>query len=615
MERAMIRWVVGFSLFASAALAQSQGTVPNHAIPIGKGPGISGFGAAVPGISGACLTSAGANSDPIFTTCGASAVLQVKISSAIATTANITLCGEQTIDGVLTSTTRVLVKDQTDSTQNGIYTSHSGACPGGAWTRTTDMNSNWDIQVVLAYVFTTGGSTNGGTGWTTSVVPGGTIGATPMPWVQFLSNTTYSAGSGLVQTGTVFSADSGTSGHKLPFLDGTNTWANAQTFNANVSITTPSPSPPIVLGAVTITSDTIIARPTTANTTQQGVMYFNDRSSTGGGYQLAFNITDTTSTLVATAIINGGSSSGNDFVTHHGDVDFLTYGPQTATGTITIVSGTPNLTVTGASFVSGDVGARIAVLNAVAGSPPTTLYSTIATVTDGTHVILANNATASVSASGTVYYGIKQEFAMAIGQGTLSPNTPNLYNIGTDAARWLGVYSRNLYAGTIGAPGTIVVKGATGTATITPPATGTPSLQLPDATGTFLINGVNEAIASYTNGPLFVGSTTAGAGISLQSIDTGGHKYDLAAAGTGNIGFSDGQFFIFDATASAFRFVIDSVGRVGFGGQTNPAVTVDVTGTINATVGYNINGTPGAASCSGAPTAGFTVIHGIVTAC
>ena len=34
---------------ASNALAQQAGEVANHAVPIGKGPGVQGFGAAAPG--------------------------------------------------------------------------------------------------------------------------------------------------------------------------------------------------------------------------------------------------------------------------------------------------------------------------------------------------------------------------------------------------------------------------------------------------------------------------------------------------------------------------------------------------------------------------------------
>jgi hypothetical protein len=49
---------------------------------------------------------------------------------------NITLSGEQFIDGVSTSSSRVLVVGQSTASQNGIYTSGSGA-----WTRTSDANT------------------------------------------------------------------------------------------------------------------------------------------------------------------------------------------------------------------------------------------------------------------------------------------------------------------------------------------------------------------------------------------------------------------------------------------------------------------------------------------
>ena len=70
----------------------------------------------------------------------------------LATTGNITLSGEQTIDGTLTSASRVLVWQQTDQTENGIYT--SGA---GAWTRTSDASTG--DEIVAATLSILGGST------------------------------------------------------------------------------------------------------------------------------------------------------------------------------------------------------------------------------------------------------------------------------------------------------------------------------------------------------------------------------------------------------------------------------------------------------------------------
>jgi hypothetical protein len=54
------------ALFCAPAFAQSPGTVANHAVPIGKGPGVSGFGAAAPGTAGLPLLSTGASTDPAF---------------------------------------------------------------------------------------------------------------------------------------------------------------------------------------------------------------------------------------------------------------------------------------------------------------------------------------------------------------------------------------------------------------------------------------------------------------------------------------------------------------------------------------------------------------------
>ena len=51
---------------------------------------------------------------------GLSGAVAFKAPVACATTANITLSGEQTIDGVVTSASRVLVKNQTNAVQNEI---------------------------------------------------------------------------------------------------------------------------------------------------------------------------------------------------------------------------------------------------------------------------------------------------------------------------------------------------------------------------------------------------------------------------------------------------------------------------------------------------------------
>jgi hypothetical protein len=127
--------------------------------------------------------------------------LDIKPSVKCATTANITLSGEQTLDGILTSASRVLVKNQSTASQNGIYVSAAGA-----WTRATDFD-NW-LEVPGAFVFIEEGTTLGNTGWACTSDVGGTIGSTSVTWVQFSGAGTYTAGTGLSLVGTQFAIDS-----------------------------------------------------------------------------------------------------------------------------------------------------------------------------------------------------------------------------------------------------------------------------------------------------------------------------------------------------------------------------------------------------------------------
>lgn len=69
-----------------------------------------------------------------------------------ATTANISLSGIQTIDGIgLIAGDRVLVKDQTTATQNGIYTVASSS-----WTRPFDSDTGTELQVRSFFKITLG---------------------------------------------------------------------------------------------------------------------------------------------------------------------------------------------------------------------------------------------------------------------------------------------------------------------------------------------------------------------------------------------------------------------------------------------------------------------------
>lgn len=108
--------------------------------------------------------------------------LTFKTACDVATTANITLSGLQTIDGVsILAGYRVLVKDQTTQSQNGIYTAVSGA-----WSRAPDMDTS--AEVSGAFVPITFGTLNGGKiFYTTFNASTGTLGTTSLVFESLAS--------------------------------------------------------------------------------------------------------------------------------------------------------------------------------------------------------------------------------------------------------------------------------------------------------------------------------------------------------------------------------------------------------------------------------------------
>lgn len=98
----------------------------------------------------------------------------------IATTANITLSGNQTIDGVLTVTgDRILVKDQSSAANNGIY-----LAAAGAWSRATDFDTSAEA-VPGCLVPVSEGSSNAETMWELSTDAAITLGSTSLTFVLY----------------------------------------------------------------------------------------------------------------------------------------------------------------------------------------------------------------------------------------------------------------------------------------------------------------------------------------------------------------------------------------------------------------------------------------------
>ena len=146
-----------------------------------------------------------------------------------------------TIDGATVAAgDRILLRAQTDTTQNGIYVITSLGSAGTPWvvTRAADADNNPSGELATGdFTFVTGGSTYANTGFILSTSGTITVGTTGVAYTQFNAAQAILAGTGLSKTGGTLSIDTAT----------TVDLSTAQTLS-NKTLTTP------VLGVATATS-------------------------------------------------------------------------------------------------------------------------------------------------------------------------------------------------------------------------------------------------------------------------------------------------------------------------------------------------------------------------
>jgi len=131
--------------------------------------------------------------------------LEVKDSVTAATTANITLSGTQTIDGIaVTAGQRVLVKDQTTASQNGIY-----VVDASAWSRATDADTAAEFNSGV-FFFVEKGTDNADNGFVMSQDATINFGTTDITFSQFSGAGQITAGNGLAKSGDTLSVNTGT---------------------------------------------------------------------------------------------------------------------------------------------------------------------------------------------------------------------------------------------------------------------------------------------------------------------------------------------------------------------------------------------------------------------
>lgn len=299
--------------------------------------------------------------------------LDWKDSVRAATTANITLSGTQTIDGVALSVgERVLVKDQSTGANNGIY-----VVAAGAWARSVDADIDAEVTGGLT-VFISEGTTLGNTVWSLTTNDPITVGVTALVFTQTGGGTAaYTAGDGLTLTGNDFdvvTADStrisvGANSIDLgtPVIGGSGAGSNFTKVSVDVygRISSTGTATAGDVGAQPLDSDlTAIAALATT-----GVMV-----RTGTGTVATRTITGTTNKITVT---NGDGVSGNPTLTVGSDIVDLTTVQSLTNKTLTTPTITLKQSASPTPTAEGDIqwdtdDDRIVVGN---GAGQTTFYS------------------------------------------------------------------------------------------------------------------------------------------------------------------------------------------------------------------------------------------------
>ena len=429
------------------------------------------------------------------------------------------------IDGVTLSTAdRVLVYEQTDATQNGVYTVTNTGSASTNWvlTRSTDTDSyapsdpnsfgKGDAFFVL--------EGNAGAGELYVMNTEGTItfGTTNITFTQVASTAVYSAGNGVTLTGTVFAADAGTgvtvNGSGINIGQAVETTSNV-TFNSVAAALTGTVAGNVT-GDLTGNADTATALETARNI--GGVSFDGTASINLPGVNTTGNQDTTGNAATATAWETGRTISLT------GDV----------TGSVTGVNGTGNASIA-TTIAANSVALGTDTTGNYVGSVASGNYVTGgAAGSEGAALTIGVDATPNNTASKVVARDASGNFSAGTITAALSGNASTASTLAT--ARNIAVTgavtgdanfdgSGNISISTtvdgdLAVPDKIIHTGDTDT-----------SIRFPAADTVSFETGGSERARFDSSGNFIVGKTNNNIGVAGTSIESTG-KVEINAAST-----------------------------------------------------------------------------------
>ena len=485
--------------------------------------------------------------------------------------ATLTNAGTQvafTIDGVTpTVGQRVLIKNQIDQTQNGIYIVTNAGSGSSNWILTRSLDNNIGTEMDGAAVFVEEGTVNATTAWVQQTFPPITIGTSDIVWVQFSGQGTYQAGSGLALSGNTFSVKT----------DGVTTYING---SSQIAVDSSGTTGQILLsngtvgttatwGAISLSNTNAVSGTLAVGNGGTGAVTFTTDGVLYGSGTSAIQSTAAGTNGQVLTVIGGVPAWGTNVISLAADA---TTGSVALGGTLTI-DGTTN-------YITSIVSGSSYTLDISSTYPGQSSITTLGTITTGTWNATPIAATyggtgqSSYSVGATLYADTTTSLSqLPIGTSgqvlTVVAGIPSWTTIATEAVTSFqtslsGLTPSTATTGAITLAGTLgVASGGTGDTTLTS-------------------NGV-----LFGNGTSPVGTTASGAQYNVLTVNSSGvpifgtiNLASSAAVGTsilepinGGTGINNGSY------------TITLGGNISTGGAftTTPgnAITLNTTGTTS----------------------------------